>query len=156
MELAILIGLPGAGKSTFYRQRFADTHTLISKDLLGDRRQLALKQAQLLARALGEGRSVVLDNTNASPAERAGPIDLARAAGARVVGYVFEATVRDCLGRNRQRQGKERVPDVAIFTTAKRLIRPTAEEGFDALYTVHPRPGETFEVVPTAVAGTGV
>jgi len=32
-ECVILIGLPAAGKSTLYRDRFATTHLHISKDL---------------------------------------------------------------------------------------------------------------------------
>ena len=33
LECVILVGLPGAGKSTLYAQRFADTHELVSMDL---------------------------------------------------------------------------------------------------------------------------
>ena len=38
--------------------------------------------------------------------------------------------------RNRGREGKARVPDVAIFTTRKRLVPPTIEEGFDEVVVV--------------------
>ncbi len=38
--------------------------------------------------------------------------------------------------RNRQRQGKERVPDVAIFTTQKKLVPPALEEGFDEVRVI--------------------
>ena len=38
--------------------------------------------------------------------------------------------------RNAARVGKARVPQVALFVTAKRLERPTPEEGFDALHSL--------------------
>jgi hypothetical protein len=34
MELAILVGLPGAGKTSFHRAHLAATHRHVSKDLL--------------------------------------------------------------------------------------------------------------------------
>jgi hypothetical protein len=39
------------------------------------------------------------------------------------------------------------VPDVAIFTTAKRMVVPTREEGFDELYRVAIAADRAFEVV---------
>src|SRR4051812_8782542 len=37
MEAVILIGIQGSGKSTFYRERFFDTHVRVSLDLLKTR-----------------------------------------------------------------------------------------------------------------------
>ena len=94
------------------------------------------RQEQLIAAALGEGRSVVVDNTNATAEVRAPLIALARANGAEVVGYFFKTEAADALRRNRAREGRQRVPDVAIFAARKKLQRPAFEEGFDRLFEV--------------------
>ena len=148
MECVILIGLPASGKSTFLRERFAGTHDHVSKDLLRNNRRPQQRQEQLIGEALASGRSVVIDNTNPSIAVRAPLIAAAKAHGAEVIGYVFVAEARDALRRNRARQGRERVPDVAIFTVRKRFEPPTVTEGFDRLFQVKLNEEErTFEVV---------
>lgn len=136
MECVILIGLPASGKSTFFRERFAATHDHVSKDLLRNNRRPQRRQEQLIAESLSAGRSVVVDNTNPSAGVRAPLIDAARKHGAEVVGYFFISDARDALRRNRTRDGRERVPDVAIFTVRKHLQPPTPAEGFDRLYAV--------------------
>jgi hypothetical protein len=85
------------------------------------------------------------------PVDRAPVISLAREFGARVVGYYFIATTREAVGRNRGREGKARVPDVAIFTRAKRMAKPLLEEGFDQLYSVAIDPNGDFSVQPMTV-----
>src|SRR5690348_5703042 len=114
VEVVVLIGLQGAGKSTFRAQRFADTHVLVSKDLLRNNRRPERRQQQLIADALAAGRSVVVDNTNPSVEERGRIIDIARAAGARVVGYMFESPLPACAARNQARPERSRVPEVAL------------------------------------------
>jgi predicted kinase len=135
-EVAILVGLPGAGKSTFYRERLAATHRHVSKDLLRNAKNKQVRQDALVREALRLGQSVAVDNTNVSPAERATVIVIARELGARVVGHYIEATTREAVARNERREERQgRVPKVAIFTCAKRLVPPSLEEGFDALHT---------------------
>lgn len=150
MECVILIGLPASGKSTFFRERFAATHDHVSKDLLRNNRKPQRRQEHLIAESLASGRSVVVDNTNPSVAVRASLIAIARKHGAQVSAYFFPTEARDALRRNRAREGRERVPDVAIFTVRKRLEPPSAAEGFDQVFTVKMNEAErTFEVSPT-------
>ncbi|MGH7268090.1 MAG: AAA family ATPase [Candidatus Rokuibacteriota bacterium] len=131
-ELVILVGLPGSGKSTFVRERFGDRHVHVSRDVLRSER----RQRDAAVAALRAGRSVVVDNVHARAVDRAPWIALGRAHGARVVGYFVEATAAEARARNRRRAGRARVPDVAIYVSAKRLTPPAYEEGFDALYRV--------------------
>lgn len=140
-ELAILIGLPGAGKTSFVRARLPG-HVHVSKDLMGRTRDRNTRQLALVIQALAGRRSVVVDNTNLKVADRAPLIAAAHVAGANAVGYFFDATAKECLARNRAREGKARVPDVAIHVARARLEPPTRAEGFDALYVVLAEGGE--------------
>ena len=135
-ECVILVGLPGAGKSTFVRARFP-THTHVSKDAFPPHaRDKQSRQDAAIRSALAAGRSVVVDNTNVTPADRAAIIGIARELGARVVGYYIEASTREAVARNERREGRGRVPKVAIFTCAKKLVPPSLGEGFDELHTL--------------------
>ena len=146
VELVILVGLQASGKSTFFRERFAATHEHVSKDLLRNNKNLNRRQAQLIEDALEAGRPIVVDNTNPAVEDRRPLIQLGREHGAKIVGYYFDASVRECLRRNAGREGKARVPDVAIFAAAKKLVPPSYSEGFDGLFRVRVTENSTFEV----------
>ena len=139
-ELVIFAGLQAAGKSTYYRTHYAATHVHVSKDLMKNARNRDAKQLTMIEEALSAGRSVVVDNTNPTPAVRAPLIEAGRRHGARIIAVHFEAAVKDCVARNRSREGKERVPDVAIFVTAKKFAAPSFGEGFDEVRVVAPLP----------------
>ena len=132
MEAVIFVGVQGSGKSTFYRERFFETHVRISLDMLRTRHREQL----LLAACLAAKQAFVIDNTNPLPADRARYISPARAAGFRVVAYFFETNLRDAIRRNSQRVGKQKIPVPAIAGTLRKLQPPALEEGFDAIYTV--------------------
>lgn len=136
LELVILIGLQASGKTTFRRDRLDATHSVVSKDLLRNNRRPARRQEALITNALAEGRSVVVDNTNVRYEDRAALIGLAQRFNARVIGYYFPCTVSESLARNSRREGRERVPDVGIFSMAKVMHPPAGPEGFDELYRV--------------------
>jgi predicted kinase len=145
-ELVIFVGLQASGKSSLFRERFAATHELVSKDLFPNNKNRNRRQAQLIEAALEAGSSVVVDNTNPTVEDRRPLIELGRELGAKVVGHYFDSTVRGCVGRNRRRTGKDRVPDVAIFATAKRLVTPSYSEGVDDIFRVRVTGDSTFEV----------
>ncbi len=150
LQCIVLVGLQASGKTAFYAQRFATTHVHVSKDNFSNARHKDARQNQMVESALAAGRSVVIDNTNATPAERQGVIAAGRRFGARVVAYYFDSTIRASIGRNRRREGKARVPDVAILATAKRMVPPSPAEGFDEIYRVRLTDEGVFEVNPAA------
>ena len=142
MEAVLFIGIQGSGKSSFYRERFFDTHVRINLDMLKTKN----RQRVLLGACLEAGQPFVVDNTNVTAAARSYFIAPARAAGFRVVGYYFRADVKAALLRNSRREGTARVPDVALLGTYKRLQVPALEEGFDALHYVRAEGDGKFTV----------
>lgn len=146
MELVIFIGLQASGKSTFFCQYLAATHELVSKDLMRNNKNRARRQAQLVEASLQAGRSIAVDNTNPTIEERASLIELGKRYDAHILGYYFQSKVKDCLERNQQRSGKARVPDIAIYATIKKLVRPTYAEGFHQLFYVRMVGYSAFQV----------
>jgi predicted kinase len=142
MEAVIFVGLQASGKSTFYKERFFDTHVRINLDMLKTRRRESL----LVRACLEAHQPFVVDNTNILAADRAVYIEAARAAGFHVVGYFFQTTVSAAIGRNARREGKARIPPQAIGGAAKRLQPPALAEGFAVLYHVHIAPEGGFVV----------
>ena len=135
-ELLILVGVQGAGKTTWYSQHLAATHVHVSKDLMVNARNRDVMQERLIREALSAGKSVAVDNTNPTPAVRAPLIAAGKAYGARVVACYVIIPVKTAVARNRQREGKARVPDVAIFVTSKKLVPPSLDEGFDEIRVI--------------------
>jgi predicted kinase len=132
VEVAIFVGIQASGKSSFYRERFFDTHLRINLDMLKSRHR-----EQILLRACIEAKQpFVVDNTNPSIEERARYIEIARTGGFRVVGYYFRSPPKEAQTRNARRTGRDRIPDKGILGTYKRLRVPRPEEGFDELHYV--------------------
>jgi predicted kinase len=146
----ILAGLPGAGKTTFYRRQFAATHRHISKDLWPNAAGREARQRRAIDEALAAGASVVVDNTHPTAASRRAIVALARAHGARVVCYFVDVTTREAVARNAERTGSAKVPNVAIFTVAKRFEPPTRAEGYDQLFRLTLTPERNFAITEMA------
>ena len=152
MEAVIFIGIPGSGKTTFFRERFFRTHVRISKELLRTRN----REQVFLRACLSTQQRFVVDNTNVLAAQRALYIPQGRAAKFRVVGYVFETTINDALCRNAQRTGTEVVPMAGMLSKYRRLQMPDVSEGFDELLSVTIDGENQFRVTPWSHQADGV
>ena len=130
--VALMIGIPGSGKTTFCRDRLFPRYFYISLDQVRTRSA----EAELFAFALRRRKNCVIDNTNINALERSRYIPDARKAGARVVGYFFAPEIDACIERNAKRVGRACVPEYAIRQKLARFERPTLNEGFDELYRV--------------------
>ena len=143
MEAVVFVGLQGAGKSTFFAERFFATHVRVSLDVLKTRH----RERRFIDVCLETRQPFVIDNTNPARADRAGYVKAANSAGFAVVAYYFRSRAEDCLRRNAQRDDAARVPDIAILSTAKRLELPSLDEGFERLHYVQIKEN-TFVVEP--------
>ena len=142
MEMILFVGAQGAGKSTFFHDRFRDTHLRINLDMLRTRH----RERGLVDACLAFKQKFVVDNTNPTIEDRARYIAPARAARFAVIGYFFDAPLEDMLARNAARTGAARVPDSAIRATVRKLQPPGFAEGFDALHRVVPSADGGFDI----------
>ncbi len=137
LDMAVFVGLQASGKSTFYEQRLAGRYALVSKDLFPrSARNKQQRQIRLVEEALTAGESVAVDNTNPSPQEWEPLVALGHVLGATVTAYWFPPDVPGSLRRNAAREGRDRVPDVGVHATLKRLRKPSLSDGFDAVLEV--------------------
>lgn len=132
MEAVIFVGIQGAGKSTFCKERFFDTHIRINLDMLRTKnREKLIFEACLEAK-----QKFVIDKTNLTREEREKHIVSAKSFGFKVIGYYFKTDLKKAIERNDGREGKAKVPEKALLGSFKRLQIPHFEEGFDELFYV--------------------
>ncbi|CCG03904.1 ATP-binding protein [Blastococcus saxobsidens] len=126
----VLVGLQGSGKSSWVGAHLAGTHVVVSKDHWPNARRRQARQQRVVAELLADGRSVVVDNTNAAPEDRAPLVALARQAGVPVRAVWVDTPLEVCLERNARRAGRARVPLAGLYGTRARLVPPSTDEGF--------------------------
>lgn len=132
MQAIIFIGIQASGKSTFFQQRFFHSHLRLNLDMLKTRH----REDILLRACLEAKQPFVIDNTNATRADRAKYICAAKDEGFSVVGYYFQSKLQEAIVRNNQRSGKAVIPVKGILATHRKLELPRLEEGFDQLFYV--------------------
>ncbi len=141
--VVLAIGLPGSGKSSWFKRH---NITPLSSDLLrallfDDPTEQRFQdlifsnlRSMLKARLIARRPMNYVDATNLSPHERNGWIKLAKDYGYEVQAVFFDVPVEVCLARNERRERK--VPEDAMQRMAGKLKPPTFEEGFSKITVV--------------------
>lgn len=130
--MVIFIGIQGAGKSTFFKKYFADTHIRINLDMLKTKH----REKVLIKACLEAKQPFVIDKTNPTIESRTKYIALAKRYKFSVFGYYFASDLAAAIERNNRRSGKAKIPEKGIHATYSRLQIPTFAEGFDELFYV--------------------
>jgi predicted kinase len=147
MEAVIFVGVQGSGKTSFYRERFFESHVRVSLDMLLSRQ----REQFLFAACLQAKQPFVIDNTNPMPSDRSRYIVPARASGFKIIGYFFQTSLKDAIRRNNQRGGTQKIPVPGVTGTFRKLQAPTFDEDFDELYAVRISPENLF-IVESAIS----
>jgi predicted kinase len=142
MEAVIFVGIQGTGKSTFYKERFFDTHIRINLDMLRTKHREKL----ILEACLEAKQKFVVDKMNVTREQRVKYIERAKNYGFRVIGYYFNSSLKKALERNSRRTGRARIPDKGLLAALKRFQIPAFDEGFDELFYVWINEQSTFVV----------
>jgi predicted kinase len=141
--VVLAIGLPGSGKSSWFKRH---NITPLSSDLLrallfDDPTEQRFQdlifsnlRSMLKARLIARRPMNYVDATNLSPHERNGWIKLAKDYNYEVQAVFFDVPVEVCIERNQRRERK--VPEDAMRRMAGKLKQPTFDEGFSKITVV--------------------
>jgi len=133
-EMVLMVGWPASGKSTIAKN-ILGSYSWINRDTL----KTMSKCKKAAEKALKEGKSCVVDNTNPSKNGREVFLSIAKKQGVRVRCFWMQATRDLSTHMNSFRRittGKKRIPKVAYHMYNKKFEAPQLSEGFESIEKV--------------------
>ncbi len=147
--VVLTIGLPGSGKTTWYKRRGVTPlssdllRTLLFDDITDQRYQglvFSTLRSLLRARLIAKMPWNYVDATNLSPHERRQWIKMAKSFEYEVQAVFFDVPLAVCMERNSKRD--RQVTDEVMQKMAERLRPPAFKEGFDKITVVRVKGAE--------------
>ena len=134
-EIIIMVGYPGAGKTTYSNDNFDSDHYII---LDGDSLKTGPKVVKALKIELNGDKSIVVDVTNMTLNRRNPLMKLAKEKDIKVKCVWFDLDIKTCLARvkSRYEDGGKKIPPVALYSLRKNYVEPTLDEGFAEIIIV--------------------
>ena len=148
-NLFLMMGIPGAGKSTFIKNRLeklGDNVEYISRDEIrfsmlrpyenyfaheNEVRKTVFSRAN---RALEEGKNVIIDQTSLTPKSRKWVLENVPKYDAAYLIWI-DNDIETCIKNNENRKGTQAyVPPEQIRRMGFQLVRPSRREGFNVIY----------------------
>ncbi|KAF5663742.1 bifunctional polynucleotide phosphatase kinase [Fusarium heterosporum] len=140
-DMILFCGPPGAGKSTFYWKSLKPLgYERVNQDLLKTRD----KCVQAAAKHLQDGKSIVIDNTNADPETRTVWVEFAKKYGISIRCVWFKTPLQVCEHNNAVRalnaslnpESRTVLPKMAFTGFVSRFKPPQLKEGFQDITEV--------------------
>ncbi|KAI5098680.1 bifunctional polynucleotide phosphatase/kinase isoform X1, partial [Silurus meridionalis] len=139
-EIIVAVGFPGSGKSTFFQTHIISKgYVYVNRDILGSWQNCV----SACERALKEGRSVAVDNTNPDPESRKRYVDISKSAGVSCRCFNFTTSLEQAKHNNRFREmvpsstKHVHVNDMVFHSYKKKFVAPTLSEGFSEILQIH-------------------
>ena len=130
MEVIVMVGIAGSGKTTLATLVFPSHRRISLDEIRHDRR----REDEMVEESLRQGENIIIDDTNLERKIRARHICLARRHGAQVKAVFMNLPMQKIQENNKNR--KKSSPDGALFKMKKQLKPPTMQEGFDFIQEI--------------------
>ncbi len=161
--VVLTIGLPGSGKTTWFKRRAVQPlssdmlRTILFDDITEQRYQglvFSTLRSLLRARLIAKMPWNYVDATNLSPHERRQWIKMAKSFGYDVHAVFFDVPFDVCMDRNRRRERV--VSEEVMQKMAERLRPPSFKEGFSKITVVRVKgSGPSTSVLPADAPDPG-
>ncbi|KAJ7990208.1 hypothetical protein DPEC_G00297930 [Dallia pectoralis] len=139
-EVIVAVGYPASGKSTFFHTHIVPKgYVYVNRDTLGSWQSCV----SACERALKEGRSVAVDNTNPDPESRKRYLDVSQSLDVSCRCFNFSASLEQSKHNNRFREMAPsstkhlKVNDMIFHSYKKKFVAPSLSEGFSEILQIN-------------------
>lgn len=143
-KLIILIGAPGAGKTTWCKH-YLETHEAeyVSRDeirfsMVKENEEYFSKENQVYKEfikkindALAQNKTVIADQTSLNKKARAKLINSLKEKPDEIIAVYLKKSLKTILKYNAKREGRCRVPEQSVINMFNAIEKPTKDEGID-------------------------